>query len=56
MWPAVAGEAGLLELGDALGGDAVSVETGKGQAMALKSLLWRWGPGLTAPTKAHCSM
>lgn len=25
VWPAAAGEAGLLELGDALGGDAVSV-------------------------------
>lgn len=26
VWPAVAGEAGLLELGEPLGGDAVSVD------------------------------
>lgn len=49
MWPAVAGEAGLLELGDALGGDAVSArasDAGLRQGIVgLGERLWVGEPG-----------
>lgn len=44
VWPAAAGDAGLLELGDALGGDTVSVGDGRVRATSLNVPASRWGP------------
>lgn len=53
MWLVAAGEAGLLELGDALGGDVVSVgdREGSGPPASISSAL-RWDPGTECIAKA----